>query len=120
METYQLDPLFAELTALRGVGDALAKLMAKACGGNRVVDLLFHLPESYLDRRERSLIRDALPGQVVTLEVDVIRVERPQTSRQPTKVAVTDGSGFAELVFFRLTNGVIHIDSVYLDGQRVA
>jgi len=101
LETYQLDPLFAELTALRGVGDALAKLMAKACGGNRVVDLLFHLPESYLDRRERSLIRDALPGQVVTLEVDVIRVERPQTSRQPTKVAVTDGSGFAELVFFR-------------------
>jgi len=101
VETYQLDPLFAELTALRGVGDALAKLMAKACAGNRVVDLLFHLPESYLDRRERSLIRDALAGQMVTLEVDVIRIERPQSSRQPTKVSVTDGSGFADLVFFR-------------------
>ena len=101
METYHLDPLFAELTSLRGVGDALAKLMAKACGGSRVVDLLFHLPESYLDRRKRSLIRDTLPGQMVTLEVDVLRIEKPQSSRQPTKVTVTDGSGFADLVFFR-------------------
>ena len=101
VEPYQLDPLFAELTALRGVGEALAKLMAKATGGNRVIDLVFHLPESYLDRRERSQIRATQPGQTVTLEVEVLRIERPQTTRQPTKVTVTDGSGFADLVFFR-------------------
>jgi ATP-dependent DNA helicase RecG len=101
VETFILDPLFAEITALRGVGPTLAKLMARAIGGDRVVDLLFHLPESYIDRRERSLIRDALPGQVVTLEVDVIRITPPETPRQPTKVTVSDGSGFADLVFFR-------------------
>jgi ATP-dependent DNA helicase RecG len=101
VETYDLDPLFAELTALRGVGDALAKAMARVCGGTRVIDLVFHLPESYLDRRERSTIRAALPGTVVTLEVDVLRIEKPQTPRQPTKVTVTDGSGFCDLVFFR-------------------
>ncbi len=101
METYELDPLFAELTSLRGVGGALAKLMARAIGGTRVIDLLFHLPESYLDRRKRSLIHEALPGVMVTLEVEVIRIEKPQSPKQPTKVAVGDESGFCDLMFFR-------------------
>ncbi len=101
LETHHLDPLFAELTSLRGVGGALAKLMAKAIGGSRVIDLLFHIPESYLDRRERSSIAAALPGQMVTLEVEVVRITPPDTPRQPTKVAVSDASGFCDLVFFR-------------------
>ncbi len=101
VEPYQLDPLFAELTSLRGVGDALGKLMARALGGGRVIDVLFHLPESYIDRRERTTIRAALPMQAVTLEVEVVRITPPDTSRQPTKVTVTDGTGFCDLVFFR-------------------
>ena len=101
LEPFDLDPLFAELTSLRGVGAALGKLMARACGGARVIDLLFHLPDSYVDRRQRTEIRLALPGQVVTVEAEVVRVSPPETARQPTKVTVTDGSGFLELVFFR-------------------
>jgi ATP-dependent DNA helicase RecG len=101
VEPYHLDPLFAEVTSLRGVGAALAKLIARACGGSKVIDLLFHLPDSYVDRRERGSIRAALPGQTVTLEVEVVRISPPETPRQPTKVTVTDGSGFLDLVFFR-------------------
>ncbi len=101
MEPYQLDPLFADLTALPGVGAALAKLIARACGGGRVIDLLFHLPDSYVDRRKRSLISQALPNTVVTLEVVVSRIEPPSSPRQPIRVVVSDESGFAELVFFR-------------------
>ena len=94
-------PLFAPLTSLRGVGEALSVLIARATGGGRVVDLLFHLPDSYIDRRARTALRDAVAGQLVTLEVEVVRIEPPGSSRQPTKVAVTDGTGFAELVFFQ-------------------
>ncbi len=101
MEPYQLDPLFAELTGLRGVGDALGKLMARAVGGARIIDLLFHLPETYVDRRERTTIRDALPQQIVTLEVEVVRITPPETPRQPTKVTVADSTGFCDLIFFR-------------------
>ena len=101
MQTFHLDPLFAEITALRGVGDALGKLMARATGGNRVIDLLFHLPESYIDRRERTTIRAALPLQMVTLDVEVVRITPPETPKQPTKVSVSDGTGFCDLVFFR-------------------
>ncbi len=93
-------PLFAPLTSLRGVGEALSGLIAKVAGGGRVVDLLFHLPDSYIDRRVRRRIRDAAPGEIATLEVEVVGIEPPATRRQPTKVRVTDGTGFAELVYF--------------------
>ncbi len=101
VEPWRLDPLFAELGSLRGVGDALGKLMARALGGDRVIDLLFHVPESYIDRRQRTTIRAALPLQTVTLEVEVMTITPPETPRQPTKVTVTDGTGFCDLVFFR-------------------
>ena len=95
-----LAPLFAPLTSLRGIGPALAGLFAKATGGERVIDLLFHLPDSYIDRRVRPTIAVARPGQTVTLEVEVVRHERPLRPRQPWRVIVRDATGFAELVFF--------------------
>ncbi len=101
MSSDPLAPLFAGLTTLRGVGPTVATLLARALGGERVLDLLFHLPESYLDRRARPTIATAQPGQIVTLEVDVVRHEPPANERQPWRVVVFDGTGFAELVFFR-------------------
>ena len=57
-----LAPLFAPLTSLRGIGPAVAALISRAAGGDRVIDLLFHMPESYLDRSARPTIRAAKPG----------------------------------------------------------
>jgi len=98
-----LDPLFAPLTSLRGIGPAVAALLTKAAGGTRVIDLLFHMPDSYLDRSARPTISAARPGTVATLAVEVVRHERPATSRQPWRIIVQDGTGQAELVFFRFT-----------------
>jgi ATP-dependent DNA helicase RecG len=94
-------PLFEPLTALRGVGESVATLMARAAGGKRVIDLLFHLPESWIDRRTRTSIADAVPGALATIEVEVMRIDPPASARQPTKAVVTDGTGFADLVFFQ-------------------
>jgi ATP-dependent DNA helicase RecG len=96
-----LAPLFAPVITLRGIGPALAVLLARATGGDRVLDLLFHLPESYLDRRDRPTIARARAGEVATLAVQVVRHEPPANSRQPWKIVVGDGTGFMELVFFR-------------------
>jgi ATP-dependent DNA helicase RecG len=98
-----LNPLFAPLTSLRGIGPAVAKLIARAAGGDRVIDLLFHMPESYLDRSARPTIRDARPGTVATLAVEVVRHERPAHSRQPWRIVVRDATGGADLIFFRFT-----------------
>ncbi|WP_158931755.1 ATP-dependent DNA helicase RecG [Acidisphaera sp. S103] len=103
MNADPLAPLFAPLTSLRGIGPAVAGLIARAAGGDRVIDLLFHMPESYLDRTARPLIRDARPGTVATLAVEVVRHERPATSRQPWRIVVKDDTGIAELVFFKFT-----------------
>ncbi len=81
----------------------MAPLIARVAGGDRVIDLLFHMPESYLDRTARPTIRAAKPGTVATLAVEVVRHERPATSRQPWRIIVKDETGIAELVFFRFT-----------------
>ncbi len=107
MDSNPLSPLFAPLTSLRGIGPAVAKLIARAAGGGngggRIIDLLFHMPESYLDRSARPTIRDARAGTVATLAVEVVRHERPAHSRQPWRIVVRDATGTAELVFFRFT-----------------
>ncbi|WP_239992265.1 ATP-dependent DNA helicase RecG [Rhodopila globiformis] len=98
-----LAPLFAPLSGLRGIRPEVAGLIARAAGGDRVIDLLFHMPESYLDRTARPTIKDAKPGMVATLAVEVVRHERPATSRQPWRIVVKDDTGVAELVYFRFT-----------------
>ena len=49
-----LFPLFAEVTALAGVGPRIAKLIARLAGP-RVADLLWHLPSGLIDRRFSKL-----------------------------------------------------------------
>jgi len=88
------------MTELRGVGPALGKLIERVAGGPRVLDLLFHMPDSYMDRRSRPTIRSAQPGQVATVAVEVVRQDSPETPRQPWRVVCTDGTGFMELVYF--------------------
>jgi ATP-dependent DNA helicase RecG len=96
-----IEPLMGPVTGLRGCGPSLAALLARATGGTRVIDVLFHMPESFVDRRVRPTIRGAQKGTVATLAVEVVRHEAPATPRQPWRVVVTDGTGFAELVFFK-------------------
>ena len=95
-----LSPILAPVTSLRGVGEAVGKLIAKVAGGDRVLDLLFHMPESYMDRRSRPTIRGAVPGQVATLAVEVVRQDAPESARQPWRITCGDGTGFMELVYF--------------------
>ncbi len=101
MSETSLDIFAAALTTLPGVGPTLARLLGRAIGGATLRDLLFHLPESYIDRRARPSLREAEAGQVATLALEVIRHEPPGGARQPWRVIVGDGSGFGELVFFR-------------------
>ncbi len=96
-----LAPLQTPLTELRGVGPAVAALMERAVGGRRVLDLLWHLPQGFVDRRARPTLREAVPGEVATVAVEVVRHEAPATPRQPWRVVVRDATGLAELVFFR-------------------
>jgi ATP-dependent DNA helicase RecG len=101
-----LNPLFAPVTTLAGVGPKQDKLFRYLLGRSetpRLVDLLLHLPVSVIDRRARPTIREAVPGTVVTLEVTVDR-HRPSPgsrSRAPHLVYASDGTGDVVLTYFR-------------------
>lgn len=101
-----LNPLFAPVTSLSGVGpkqDKLLRYLLSRDETPRLVDLLLHLPASVIDRRARPKIRDAVPGTVVTLEVTVDR-HRPtpaRNSRAPHLVYASDETGDVVLTYFR-------------------
>jgi ATP-dependent DNA helicase RecG len=107
-----LNPLFAPVTSLAGVGPRQEKLLRYLLSRDetpRLVDLLLHLPASVIDRRARPKIRDAVPGTMVTLEVTVDR-HRPtpaRNARAPHLVYASDDSGDVVLTYFRAQPGYV-------------
>jgi len=99
-----LDPLFASLTSLSGIGPKLAKLFARLLDRDtpRVVDLLFHLPVGTIDRRARPKLRDVAPDTVVTVAVTVDRHRAPPPNRPraPYQIYASDETGDITLTFF--------------------
>jgi ATP-dependent DNA helicase RecG len=99
-----LNPLFASLTSLSGVGAKLERVYARLLGRDapRVVDILFHLPSGAIDRRARPKLRDVQPGQVVTVAVTVDRhrPSPPHRSRAPYRIYTHDDTGDLTLTYF--------------------
>jgi ATP-dependent DNA helicase RecG len=107
-----LNPLFAPVTSLSGVGpkqDKLLRYLLDRSETPRLVDLLLHLPASVIDRRTRPTIRDAVPGTMVTLEVTVDRHRPPppRSSRAPYLVYASDDTADVVLTFFRAQPGYV-------------
>src|SRR5258707_6600288 len=107
-----LNPLFALVTSLGGVGPKQDKLLRYLLGRSetpRLVDLLLHLPASVIDRRARPKIREAVQGTVVTLEVTVDRHRPPppRNSRAPYLVYASDDTGDVVLTYFRSPPGFV-------------
>ncbi len=56
VEADSLAPLLGPLSSLRGVGPAVAEKLERLTGGGRTRDLLFHLPDSFIDRRAKATL----------------------------------------------------------------
>ena len=112
MRPHLLNPLFAPVTSLPGVGpkqDKLLRYLLSRDETPRLVDLLLHLPASVIDRRARPKIREAVQGTMVTLEVTVDRHRPPppRNSRAPYLVYASDDTGDVVLTFFRAKPGYV-------------
>ena len=95
-----LNPLFADVTALTGVGPKIATLIGRAAG-SRIVDLILTPPISVIDRSFRPKILEAPLGQLATFEIMIDRHDPPPKGRRlPYKVICSDDTGFVTLVFF--------------------
>lgn len=103
-----LDPLFAPVTSIDGVGPKLATLIAKVVPGDvagreaRVADLVFTLPHSVIDRRFRPGVANAPEGTIVTLDLAIDQHQPPPRGRSnlPYRVFAHDPTGEIALTFF--------------------
>lgn len=113
MRPYQLDPLFAGVSALPGIGPKTVPLYDKLLGdhghGARLIDLLFHLPTGAIDRRLAPTIAQTEIDSplVVKVRVEQHRPPPPGRRRAPFRVLVGDETGDVTLVFFNAPPGRI-------------
>lgn len=118
MRPVLLQPLFASLSGLSGIGEkTLARLAKLLKPGSalpaaesplsaplpRLIDLLHFPPNGLVDRRGCYPIAALPPQKIATLSVTIRRHIAPRLSagNRPYKIIAADKTGEMELVFFR-------------------
>jgi ATP-dependent DNA helicase RecG len=90
------------VTALKGVGAALAEKLAKV-GLETLQDVLFHLPLRYQDRTRIVPIGALRPGQDAVVEGVVSGADVVMGRRRSLLVRLQDGSGTLSLRFYHFS-----------------
>lgn len=102
MHPPELFPLFAQTTTLPGVGVKTAQYY-KRLMGDKVLDVLYHMPISLVDRSHMPAITHMQTDHVVTAVVEVDQYmppARPSDKKSPFKVRCFNETGFLTLVYF--------------------
>jgi ATP-dependent DNA helicase RecG len=95
-----LNPLFAEVEALPGVGPQVAKQL-KRLNVSRAIDLLYHLPTGVIERVRAPAAAPVLLGRNVILDLTPFQTREPRSGRGPTRVFASDSEGNSiSLVYF--------------------
>src|SRR6202050_1532100 len=101
-----LNALFASLSALPGIGPKLEKLFGRLIGRDdeppRLIDLLFHLPTGFVDRRNQPKLSEVPPETVVTVAVTVERHRPPppHRPRAPYNIDTFDDTNTLTITYF--------------------
>ncbi|MGC3981146.1 MAG: ATP-dependent DNA helicase RecG [Steroidobacteraceae bacterium] len=95
-------PELRPVTALRGVGEALAAKLAPL-GIHTVQDVLFHLPFRYEDRTQTQPLGTLQAGMRAVVEGEVQLSEVVFRGRRALLVRISDGSGWLTLRFFHFS-----------------
>lgn len=91
------------VTALKGVGEAMAEKLTKV-GLENLQDLLFHLPLRYQDRTRVVPIGALRPGQDAVIEGVVSGADVTMGKRRSLVVRLGDGTGVLSLRFYHFSN----------------
>ena len=62
--------LFSNIMTIKGIGPKNAKIIERLCG-KYIVDLLFHKPSAYIDRRNSPKIVDLKEDTIATIIVKI-------------------------------------------------
>lgn len=93
MRPEALNPLFAQVETLEGVGPKLMKPLEKL-GLTRIKDVAYHLPERFVSRRAVADLDSASEGEQVVIALTAIEHRAPRAgSRGPYRVMAQDDAG---------------------------
>ncbi|MEN9931726.1 MAG: hypothetical protein RIS17_299 [Pseudomonadota bacterium] len=94
-----LNPLFAEVAALKGVGSAQVRQLGRL-KITRALDLAFHLPTMVIDRLAVDRVDETMVGRPIVVPLTPARHDRGGP-RSPLRVAAVDRGGqWVDLTFF--------------------
>src|SRR5262249_2395988 len=100
--------LSAPLSALPGIGPKPEKVFARLLGRGegeppRLIDLLFHLPSGFVDRRNQPKLSEVTPDTVVTVAVTVDRHRPPPPNRPrvPYNIEASDDTNTLTITYFK-------------------
>ena len=100
-----LNPLFAEISVLKGVGNALAKPLDRL-GLTRMVDLAFHLPTGWVERKRVDRLELGDVGRTIIVTLTPVDYRASGSPRAPFRVVAEDGHGHrVTLAFFGRNSG---------------
>jgi ATP-dependent DNA helicase RecG len=101
-----LNPLFASVKTLTGIGPKLEKLFARLIARDgetpHIIDLLFHLPSGFVDRRNQPKLSEVTPDTIVTVAVTVERHRPPPPGRRriPYNIDASDDTNTLTITYF--------------------
>jgi len=87
-----LNPLFAEVETLDGVGPKMKKPLDRL-GLTRVRDVAYHLPERFVTRRAVQTVDEAGEGEQIVLKLTVTEHRGGRNPRAPYRVLAQDSIG---------------------------
>jgi len=104
--TNNYEYLLKDLTKLKGVGKKTTEILKKK-KINNLFDLLWSLPQSYIDRTKKNKINELQIGKIHTLKVLVKKYLFPRVRNLPNRVICEDSTGKIDCVFFNSYEGYI-------------
>ncbi|WP_133365391.1 ATP-dependent DNA helicase RecG [Qipengyuania sediminis] len=92
MRPEALNPLFAEIETLEGVGPKLRKPLTRL-GLERVKDVAFHLPDRFVSRRAVANVDEAVEGEQIVVALTPVEHRAARNTRGPYRVLAQDAAG---------------------------
>jgi ATP-dependent DNA helicase RecG len=116
------NPFTEKLATLRGVGPMFAPPLAEAVGGDRIADLLLHIPRGYVDRTRASAPDLNKPGEYAVWKGTVAGIKRAQRAKMPHIISLScERKSRATILYFgRFFPPQIKIGAELLFGGKVA
>jgi len=94
--------LLEPFTTLNRVGVALSQYLGKLVGGQKVFDLLLHLPVKIEDVNFCPPLFNTHDQELIIIRGKVESHLKPQNSKQPYKIVCYNPTGYFSLVFFKI------------------